>query len=225
MAHGWAGLRDRILDLLYPPHCLGCGGQGAWLCKACLSTVVPAGEPRTLLVEVEGGTWPLPIYSVGVHTGLPRRAVHALKYEGKRVLAEPMAAEMAALLGAWARLADWVVPVPLHRSRRRERGYNQAELLAGALATHLGLPMPKGCLARVRQTPPQVGLSVAERKENVAGAFSAHARVRERRLLLVDDVYTTGATIGACAAALAAAGGVPVGAVTFTRAGSAMDDL
>ncbi|NPV07424.1 MAG: ComF family protein [Anaerolineae bacterium] len=174
-------------------------------------------------VHVGERTWLLPVYSVSLHQGLARRAVHALKYEGKRVLAEPMAAEMVGCLGSTAAKVDWVIPVPLHRSRQRERGFNQAELLARGLTAHLRLPLVGDCLVRVRDTSPQVGLSVAERKGNMEGAFRAHARMREQALLLVDDVCTTGATIAACAAAAAAAGGVPVAAVTFTRAGPGMD--
>ena len=135
---------------------------------------------------------------------------------------------------AWERIeaagageAAVLVPVPLHRSRERERGFNQAELLAcglsAALAKSHGEQAPSvepHALRRTRATPPQTGLSLSARRENVRGVFAVPdtARVRDRAIVLVDDVMTTGATVSACAAALKGAGARGVAAFTLARA-------
>ena len=112
-----------------------------------------------------------------------------------------------------------LVPVPLHPTRRRQRGFNQAELLAAALARGSGLAVSPGVLVRRKDTPPQAGLSSAARRKNVAGAFAVRhrSRVMGRTLVLVDDVTTTGATAGACARALMEAGAAEVRLVTAAR--------
>ena len=154
--------------------------------------------------------------AVGAYEGSLRAIVHALKYEGRRSLARPLATFMrtrgADVLGG----ADWVVPVPLHPSRRRERGFNQA----ADLARHLGLPICHA-LARIRETRTQTDLPAAARHRNVSGAFAlaprAAARVSERVIVLVDDVSTTGATLEACAVVLKEAGAKEVRALTAAR--------
>jgi ComF family protein len=161
-----------------------------------------------------------------------RAAIHALKYGRRPVIARPLAAllaEVGARLvtgtcnGAAADgprdLLDGVVPVPLHRSRAAERGFNQAELLAAPCARAWRLPLHTGVLVRVRPTRAQTDLDAAARRANVAGAFAvARPRgVAGRRLLLVDDVLTTGATAGAAARALREAGAAVVGVLVLAR--------
>jgi ComF family protein len=154
--------------------------------------------------------------AVGAYDGSLRAIVHALKYEGRRSLARPLATFMrtrgADVLGG----ADCVVPVPLHPSRRRERGFNQA----ADLARHLGLPTCNA-LARIRETRTQTDLPADARHRNVSGAFAlaprAAARVSERVIVLVDDVSTTGATLEACALVLKEAGAKEVRALTAAR--------
>ena len=219
-----AAIGEWLLDLVYPPRCLGCGTAGQWLCPACLSACPPAANPRHVPVEDARNRWTLPVHSFAIHQGLAREAVHGLKYDGKRVLAEPMARQMEGCLPRDSLKVDVVLAVPLHEQRRRDRGYNQSELLARAIARDWGLESPASSLIRVRETPPQVGLSAQERVRNVKGAFLADGRqVSGRAVLLVDDVCTTGATIAACAAAIAAAGGTVVAGVTFTRAREGAD--
>jgi ComF family protein len=152
------------------------------------------------------------------YEGVGKEVVHALKYRDQTPVVERLAAPL--LAGAVARTFengrfDAVVPVPLHRSRLRRRGFNQAALLARGLATRINTPV-SDTLQVVRSTRDQVDLSAAERRENVAGAFSARTRARGR-LLVVDDVFTTGATTTACAAALLRAGAAEVHAVTLCR--------
>jgi len=211
-----------LLDLLYPPRCIGCGAPQHWLCPLCLASCSSAAEPRLLPVDDGRRSWNVPVYSFAVHQGVAREAVHALKYEGKRVLAAPMGKCLLSCLPAGYEGA-LVAGVPLHARRQRERGYNQSDLVAQALAAEAGLGTAIGSIRRVRQTAPQVGLSVQERAANVSGAFEADERLRGRKVLLVDDVCTTGATMAACATAVTMAGGEVVAGLTFTRARAGTD--
>ncbi len=147
--------------------------------------------------------------------GDARRAVHLLKYEGWWRVADDLAAVMRPLdpIGPGAVL----VPVPLGARRGRERGYNQAERLATALGRLAGLPVRPRLLARARETPTQTKLTPEARRANVHGAFRARDPLPAGRLVLVDDVFTTGATLAAAAEALAASGATRVEAVTFAR--------
>jgi len=154
-----------------------------------------------------------------------RSAIHDLKYEGVRELAEPLAAW---IVEAWesAQLdADLIVPVPLHRKRELERGYNQSMMLAQELARRVHVPIAPAELVRTIRTRPQVGLSAEERKRNVEGAFSCSGDVTPLRIVLVDDVCTTGATLEGCAGALKRAGAASVLGLTLARPapGSALD--
>jgi ComF family protein len=157
--------------------------------------------------------------SLYLYQGTVREAVHALKYNHLSALARPMAEMMAVYLEAEALPVDLVVPVPLFGRRQRLRGYNQSALLARELARLGGLPLAERGLARRRDTPPQARSVDAEaRRRNVAGAFAADGRrVEGRRVLLVDDVMTTGATLDACAQALRQVGVASVWALTFAR--------
>jgi len=144
-----------------------------------------------------------------------RPAIHALKYGGQPELAAPLARYLIAVAQQppWTKILpqiDSVVPVPLHAQRLAERGYNQSALLAGAFARRMDLKMAEGWLIRSRQTRSQVGLSALDRRRNVANAFTAAAVVQGKRLLLVDDVFTTGATLTACAQTLRRAGAAAV---------------
>jgi ComF family protein len=153
--------------------------------------------------------------AIGPYEGALRAIVHALKYDGRPTIARHLAARMR-LAGAEVLAdADVAVAVPLHRSRERARGFNQAR----EIARHLGLPIADA-LTRTRRTPSQADLPAARRHANVRGAFEwrRSAAVKGRIVVLVDDVSTTGATLNACARPLLDAGAIEVRALTAARA-------
>jgi predicted amidophosphoribosyltransferase len=142
-------------------------------------------------------------------------AVHQLKYEGWWRVAEAMAAAMLDLAPLTGQLS--LIPVPLGAARLRARGYNQSERLAAAVAARTGMTVRTDLLARARETSTQTALTPDARRANVAGAFAAHG-ASGIHAVLVDDVFTTGATLVAAASALIGAGAARVEAVTFGRA-------
>ncbi len=147
-----------------------------------------------------------------------RAAVHALKFHGKRALARPLAELVVEQCGpALPSDVEAIVPVPLQPARERERGFNQAALLAEHVARALGWPVERAWLARARPTRPQSELTAPERWANVRHAFQATAAVSGRHVLVVDDVLTTGATAAECARALRAAGARAIGVLTVAR--------
>lgn len=192
--------------------CASCEGAvhvvGAEACPRCGKPRGALGRPRRRCRACRGRRFAFRRAAVAVrYEGVARRAVHALKFLRKPLLARPMGAWLAqALLSrGWQARADVVVPVPLHRTRRRERGYNQAEEVGKIVAEALGKPLVVGALRRVRATPRQARLPVRRRRASPAGAFAVVGRV-SGRVLLIDDVLTTGGTADACARALLAAG-------------------
>ncbi len=212
-----------LFDLLVPPRCPGCDREGEIICAGCLGPLQrrldePPGSPLGLAVAL-----PLSLVQLewcAAFSGPTRAALHALKYDGERRLAEPLGALLAR---RWARVGaggDLFVPVPIHAERRRERGFDQAELLAHVAGRHLRLPMVPA-LIRTERTAAQHSLSRAERAQNVTGAFAIRpglgGRIRGRWAVLVDDVATTGATLSGCAAALLAGGAMAVSAITLAR--------
>ena len=210
------GLSD-LAAFALPQRCPGCGVEAPparLLCDACHAAIPRVAmalcarclargqEPVGCRAHPGHVVWPAWLYDERAAT-----VVHALKYEGRRGLAAGLAAEIARVVPPAPR-ADLVMAVPLHSARRRERGYNQAGLLAEALADRIGVPRLERAIERVRDTRPQARLDPRSRRANVAGAFRVRhpARLEGRNILLVDDVITTGATFEACLSALARAG-------------------
>jgi ComF family protein len=202
-----------LLDLVYPPQCLTCGALDGAFCNGC----------RLGIVRVEEGA-PVPAgiadaRCAGFHEGPLRKAVLRLKFERKTALAAPlgglMALEMDDVMGVWQ--PDALVPVPIHWTRRWDRGFNQSELLAREVSRSTRLPV-QDVLRRTRATHPQVGLAGAQRRRNLRGAFAVDPRasLQGAWIVLVDDVRTTGATLGECAAALRGAGAAEVFALTVS---------
>jgi ComF family protein len=226
-----ADLAAALLDLAFPPCCAACReplGSSADepFCPTCREAIepVPPGCTRCALPGAAPACAAClsdppafeEVRAAALFGGPLADAVHALKYRDRPALSRPLGAWLARRIALPPGLA--VVAVPLSRRRRIERGYDQAALLARRLARAAGLPLLPGALRRLRDTPPQVGRSRAERKGNVARAFAAGPAVRGRDVALVDDVVTTGATADACARALREAGAGRVIAVALARA-------
>lgn len=219
-----------LLELVYPPRCAACGEAVAKepFCAVCGDALLPVpagcarcGQPGPDDPCGACRASPPPFEAVragGLFGGPLADAIHAFKYGGRPALSRPLGAWLAAQVALPG--GGTVVSVPLGRARRIARGYDQAALLADALARRAGRGVRRlrGALRRVRETPPQVGQSRAERARNVAGAFAADRSVAGRDVLLVDDVVTTGATAAAAAEALRAAGARSVVVIALARA-------
>lgn len=169
----------------------------------------------------------LPLFALGAHDAELRRAIHAIKFRNRAAAAEALGELLGErLIAAGEFCTDVVVPVPLHPSRLRERGYNQSELIARGILTSLsrtrgsdpGVALEPSAVVRARATQPQTELGFAQRQKNVAGAFAAGPRagsVLRRRVVLVDDVVTTSATMVACAKVLRTCGAAAVTAAAL----------
>jgi ComF family protein len=201
-----------LLGALLPAACCGCGGYGAILCGQCLRSLRPPGQASNRFLAPDPGIVVGEALEVGLaafaYEGSLRRALAGLKYGGAARVAGPLAERAErhlAWLSAMATEAS-LVPVPVHARRRRERGYNQAELLARALARRNGLPVADA-LARARATTQQHRLDRAARLRNLRDAFVLRRGARPPAVaILVDDILTTSATLEACAGVLRSAG-------------------
>jgi ComF family protein len=230
MASLVGGISRIAADLLFPPSCALCDAGGTLLCDACAAAMpradgrrcdrcwMPVSRGGLCRHCIEARPAFASIRAAYVMEDGARRLAHELKYDGLTSLAEPMARLMsdAAPIGE----VDLLVGVPLHRGRERSRGFNQSHELARHLAALAGVPCDAGAVRRRRDTEPLAKtMHRDERRAIVDGAFAARqARVEGRRVLLVDDVVTTGATLDACARSLLDAGAVEVRCVTWARA-------
>ncbi|NSY70920.1 ComF family protein [Agrobacterium tumefaciens] len=227
--------------MVYPPTCAGCsrmtGGEGA-LCADCWRDVAFIDRPfcevlgipfardhGAGVVSAQAIADPPPfdrLRAVASHEGTARKLVHRLKYQDRTDLARFMALWMLRASDGTVDSCDCIVPVPLHRHRFWRRRFNQSAELARHLAKATGKPLLAGTLLRVKPTERQVGLSALARQDNVRGAFaiapSRKTDVYGKRVVLVDDVYTTGATVGAASRVLRKAGATDVTVLTFAMA-------
>ncbi len=226
------------LDWLFPPRCAGCDASGYRWCPDCVrkATRLPASDRagERIICLCCGAPVKMPglcvrcqetppayqaVRSWGEFGGPLRNAIHQLKYKRDIALGDALGQHLTDLLKELDWTIDVVVPIPLAATRRAERGYNQAALLARPVALALGLAYHPGAVRRVRETQTQVGLNFSERQKNVKDAFRGNTTlVMGKTILLVDDVMTTGATLNACAEALQAAGAARVFALTLARA-------
>jgi ComF family protein len=226
---GVSSFARSLLDLVFPPHCVNCHTLGALLCERCRATIAFPQPPvcahcgRPLLTPrsdhqcemCASGHGPVHLTSLRaatVYDGSIRAAILAYKFRGARRRAEPLSKLLVSAYKHDGLAADQVTHVPLHSARRRQRVYDQSQLLAREAARRLGLPFLPDAVKRVRATEPQTSLQGNQRILNVAQALALAnvaviPRVKNRRILLIDDVTATGSTLDATAAALAE--GVP----------------
>ena len=222
---------DRLVDLFLPPRCGGCGRLGGAYCADCIRSTRRLEEPlcrrcgRELAFARSHCSCHLRhadrLISAVAMEGPVERAMHRFKYLGWRRLAVPFAALLGERLAGAQLGVELAVAVPLHRSRERRRGFNQAELLRRELSRQTGLREPPGRLIRWRHAPPQVGLDRQHRLQNLVGAFCWQGESLKRvPVIVVDDVSTTGATVDACAQALKEGGAGMVIGLTVARVAS-----
>ncbi len=220
------------LDVLFPRTCVSCNKQNGYLCDECLANKTTPLKPpwcdRCGLPAKAGGQCAFcrdhPPAFAGLRTayafeGALREAVLSLKYRGLRAAGEELGDLLARFVVDHPLPVDVIVPVPLHPRRLKERGYNQAEVIARPLGEAASLAVTPAALQRTVWTEPQARMGDrTHRARNVNGAFAARAElVAGRRVAVVDDVCTTGATLNACADALTAAGAVSVWGLTLAR--------
>ncbi len=231
-----------LFDLILPPLCQICGriSERNGICHLCLEGLERIEPPFCTICgepfrSKEALDHPCPqclksrppfrkARSYALYRGVVLDAIHALKFRGRTSLAAPLS-EVLSLCDVDLSEYDLIVPVPLHLKRLRERGYNQALLLARALGRRHSIEVAPRVLKKVRETPPQVGLKRDERIRNVKDAFEVTDpfRLSGKGVLLIDDVYTTGATVRECAKTLKRAGAGFVDVLTVARAKGDLD--
>lgn len=226
---------EGLLELVYPPICVACDEvlpEAAFFCEDCEALVLDVPAPRCRSCAEPGAfpnarcprceQRPPPFVSAFApleHDGAVARAIHRYKYEQRSDLARPLASLLASMSAEFFRRATGpLVPIPLHRERFRERGYDQTTLLAVELGALLRRPVRDEWLVRQRATVRQVGLDEAARDSNLRGAFAAGPGVTGQDVVLLDDVYTTGATASEATRTLLASGARQVFVLTLARA-------
>lgn len=226
-----AGSVSRLLDLMFPERCRGCGfwcthkGSGQAVaravCQECWQKMSGMFCPAEWLSLSSDEAFQ--IVSGTVYCGLVKKLIYKLKYDGDRLLAYDLS---MLLKRAWWRLSAQcpvenavLIPIPLDAQRQKQRGFNQAELMARCLAEAVDLPVDGQALRRIKNTAPQHGLDRLRRKANLKGAFAGDPRrIQGRVVILVDDIYTSGATLVEAAQSLRCCGATKIYALTVCRA-------
>ena len=201
-----------ILRIIFPDRCAGCKKLGELFCPNCrMQLQAYPGRMRHIPPALDD------VYIGYVFGGPLRNAIHTMKYHRKRRMAEPLGNLLTEALDASGLIADALVPIPMHKARLAERGFNQAAALAGQLGMMCGLPLLDS-VERIRATEQQAHLNSVQRATNVQGAFLWRSEVpAPARILIIDDVLTTGATMNACAEALRRAGAERVYGLALAR--------
>ena len=242
----WRDIGNHLVDVILPQHCYHCGrptasSRGGAFCDSCwrlIRLIIPpycpcCGEPfRSPVALTHSPAYrcgacraePPPFdhaRAVGRYEGPLRQAIHQLKYSGKLHLTQPLLDLAIVHFDDHfpGTVFDAIIPVPLHRERLMQREFNQAAMLARGLAHHLRAPVLERWLVRVRSTRPQVELNSSERRQNVKQAFAVTpaAALEDKRVLVVDDVFTTGATLREIARTLKVAGAMQVDVFALAR--------
>ncbi len=227
-------LLQQVLDLLFPIHCASCQKIGQVLCPSCKAQIQPLPSPICDFCGIPLSTYGVckncqfhrPKLSgqraVSFYKEPLRECIHGLKYDGNIRLAVPLGLLLAHAYSRYAMQADILIPVPLHSERQKQRGFNHASLLAEVCSISTGVPVNNNILIRHRATVAQVDLHPRERYQNVAGAFVCSSRavssvLKGCRILIIDDVSTTSATLEACATPLFEAGAKEVWGLVLAR--------
>jgi ComF family protein len=229
--------KNFLLDLLFPKYCLGCGSEGSYLCEDCLSTIdileyqfCPGCQKRLVDGKV-CSTCKKSIKINGLYFAAPyqnklvKKMITQFKYEP---FVKELKESLAYLIITHLELCDkkesdfsefYLIPVPLEIKRLKWRGFNQSEEIGKELAKSLKTPLVSDVLCKIKETLPQMELSVEKRKENIKGAFLVKnkEKIAGRKILLVDDVYTTGSTMNECARALKESGAKEIWGVAVAR--------
>jgi competence protein ComFC len=218
-----------FIDFVYPPFCFLCDkkleSESLLLCKDCWNkqpkmkeTYLPAEKMPYIPGPVK---WMVGSFACFQYSEITQEFIHFFKYKKFEELSFSFAAELAKVLDKSSThdLFDLLVPIPLHKNRLKERGFNQSELLAKALSEQTRIPVNKNSLVRIRYTQPQAKMSRKERIKNVKGAFQLKGslEIKNKTILLVDDVLTTGSTMNECAKILKSGGAHKVYSLTITR--------
>ena len=226
-------LISHLINILYPSPCPLCGGTAdkfiySPLCKYCWSQIRRYTGPSCRICAMPFSSelssicgqclkqFPpfSKVINFGVYEGALAEAIYQLKFHGVRRISKPLTTLLSNIS---LPVVDGIVPVPLHIKSLRERGFNQSLLIARKLSRSLRLPLFMDILIKKKETPPQIGLSAKERISNVKNAFTVQGNVKGQRILLVDDVMTTGATVRECSHALVNAGAREVIVATIAR--------
>ncbi len=232
-----------IIDLIFPPRCPICrrlmeSSHPSRLCPQCQEEIKFIGGPLCTLCGLPFATdegedhlcgncltekrYFTTARAVGIYQGALRKAIPRFKYRMNSPLAKALGNILATNCQRFLDLSayDLLIPIPLHKSRLRERGFNQALVLAREIEKRFPLPLDYLNLQRIRDTQPQINLKEKERRKNVRGAFGLREKqkVKGKRILLIDDVYTTGATVNECSRVLRKGGAKRVDILTLARA-------
>lgn len=217
--------------MLFPPHCVSCGKGGAFFCRKCHHKLIYLQAPLCVRCskpisagivcsKCQSQTWDIDgICSVFKYGGAIRQAIIQFKYQNIKALADPLSYFLAEYLRQRDLSFDVIIPVPIHKRRLRERGYNQSSLLAQRISRMTRTPVVEGALIRTKHTPSQAKSdSVDQRRKNIRNAFKCVGRdISGKRILLIDDVCTSGSTLNSCATSLKAAGATSVWGLTLAK--------
>jgi ComF family protein len=228
----WPGHLNRLtVDFFFPARCVGCGRWGNFLCKSCSETslrIIPPICIKCGRPELNGKLCPTcwdwnnkidGIRSVFRFDGAIQQAIYEFKYHHLKAIAVDIAEILAAYLKEYPLIGNVLVPVPLHNNRLRQRGYNQSVLITKRLNKVINLPYVIDSLIRIKDSLPQARTSSLEiRRKNVSNAFTCiDNRLRNKQVILIDDVSTSGATLEACAVAIKKAGALSVWGLTIAK--------
>ena len=220
---------DALLDFVYPPLCAVCArlldNGRVYVCPECWESIEKIHAHLPLYLETRNNLVVTEVVDelvslfVFEKEGAFQKIVHSLKYSGVQALGVDIGRQLGALLNEKGVRADALVPIPLHKRKLRERGYNQAELIARGISEVTRIPLRSDMIRRKKFTQTQTTLSLEERRNNMEEAFFCESsEVRGKTIILVDDIITTGSTIQSCAGALKKAGALRIIAVSAALA-------